>query len=98
MNTSITQGSCRVPVVRHRSSYRIYGSFSSRSCGTVMPIRRRFAAIEGPTLGICCSSVMFVRLTVMPVFPIAVCWSLERSEEHLTSSDTGQPSHHDDGA
>ena len=39
-------------------SYIAKGSSSSRSDGCRMPIRRKEAAMDGPTLGICCSSVI----------------------------------------
>jgi hypothetical protein len=70
MNTSITQGSCRSPVVLHKASYISYGSFPNSSWGDWTPISRKSFAMAGPTLGICCKSVMSALLTVfMFTFP-----------------------------
>src|SRR6185312_869655 len=51
MNVSSTHGSCRWPVIRHRSSYSAYGSRPSNPAGDVIPNWRRSLATAGPTFG-----------------------------------------------
>jgi hypothetical protein len=54
--------------MRHNLSYIAYGSFPDKSSGDEIPIRRKFAAIEGPMFGICCKSVMSARQTFFKAF------------------------------
>ena len=50
-NTSITHGSCRLPVIWHRVSYISSGERPLRSSGALMPRIWRSLAVALPTFG-----------------------------------------------
>ena len=64
MNVSSMHGSCRWPVILHRTSYNTYGSRPIKCFGLEMPRRRRSPATAGPTFGSCSNSVNSVRLAL----------------------------------